>query len=174
MYADYEFEGNPYNTLRGIIKEYNEFVVREQLHESWKVPVSKKPMKQLIREFKEKVDEFIDKIITLDDLPERPKELYLSIKVNSKRFIKLYPDTYGFLLPHMSGPATKLYLAFKLYVKQEKGLDFATSFVGRKRLAETLGLSTKTIDKYIKELKGHNLIENKAPKGSRKNDWIIR
>ena len=99
-------------------------------------------------------------------------------KISEKRrFVKFYPDIYSEALPEMSGPAAKLYLTFKLYVKHQ-GKDENTTFVSRKKLAEKLGVSVDWVGKYIAELK--NLCEGsvrigfKLESGIKQKDLIHR
>ena len=72
----------------------------------------------------------------------------------------------------MSGPAAKLYLALKFF-ERHQGKDAGTTFVSRKKLAETCGKKDKWVEKYIAELKRLGLVSNLAPRGSRRNLWKV-
>lgn len=172
MYANYNFKtNNKYNELRAIVKEFNKFIKGYEGGEDWTIS-PKLTMPNLIREFYETVEGLLVEI-TKEDFPERVMEFFESIEGGrSRSFVKFHPDVYRDLLPEMSGPAAKLYMAFKLFVKHQEPRA-GTTYVSRKKLAEVLEVSVRTVEKYVAELKKLGLVKNNAPRGARRNDWEV-
>ena len=171
-WANYKWQTDQrYIELQSIIREFNEFISQYETEGETKIPLTQ-TMKVLIFEFKGLMDQIIE-LIPNSEIPERIMEFYKSISINKKRyFVKLYPDNYRFLLAELSGPAARLYLAFKLY-ERTYGPDMGTCFVSREKLADDLKVSVKWVEKYIRQLKNLGLLRNLAPRGSRRNNWEI-
>ena len=172
MWANYEFKTDkPYRELQAILLEFNNFILTYHNTEKYKISRDQQ-MKYLIEEFKHNMDKLVLGI-NISKFPLRVQLLYQSIDAErQKRFVKLFPDNYRHILPQMSGPAARLYLALKVYVRTH-GSEAGTSFVSRERLASDLRVSIKWVEKYIRELKDLGLLQNFGPKGSRKNDWKV-
>jgi hypothetical protein len=173
MWAHYEFKTTKKNNeLREIIKQYNDVIGNKQ-HPSWKINL-RQTFSELVTDIKSSIDELLSReILSREDFPDEVLKLYDSIDAGkAKRYVKFYPDVYDKVLAEMSGPAARLYLALKLFVRHQ-GKDVDTTFVSRKTLAETLDVSIKWVEKYIAELKKLGLVKNLAPKGSRRNLWKV-